>query len=96
MSEIFVVAKLIARKESVETVKRELLNMVEPTRKEAGCIEYHLCQDNEDPAVFVFYEKWENAAALEKHKDTKHYKHYAATVLGMIEERIVNKLTKIG
>lgn len=96
MSEIIVVAKLIARKESVETVKTELLKMVEPTRQEPGCIEYLLCQDNEDPAVFVFYENWESAAALEKHKDTGHYKHYSATVLGMIEERIVNKLTKIG
>ncbi len=84
MSEITVVARLAARKESVETVKRELLKMVEPTRKEAGCIEYHLCQDNKDPAVFVFYEIWESTAVLEKHKDTDHYKYYAANVLGMI------------
>jgi len=62
----------------------------------AGCIEYLLCQDNDDPAVFVFYENWESAAARERLKDTDHDKHYSATVFDKIEERIVNKLTKIG
>lgn len=96
MPEIVVLARLKARQDSVETVKSELVKMVEPTRKEAGCITYQLHQDNEDPSVFVFYEIWESAVSLESHKDTDHYRHYAATVFGLIEGRLVNKLTKIG
>jgi quinol monooxygenase YgiN len=42
MSEITVVAKLSARKDSVEAVKAELLKLIIPTRKESGCIEYNL------------------------------------------------------
>ncbi|MDD2318949.1 MAG: putative quinol monooxygenase [Geobacteraceae bacterium] len=95
MSKIVVLARVKARQDSMETVKCELLNMVEPTRNEAGCIDYQLHQDTEDPAVFVFYETWESAAALEKHKETDHYRHYAATVFGLIEERVVNKLIRI-
>jgi quinol monooxygenase YgiN len=95
MTTIAVVARIKARKDSLETVKRELLAMIEPTRKEAGCLEYYLFQDNDDPSVFVFCESWESAAILEKHKDTDHYKRYAANVFGLIEERVVNKLTKI-
>lgn len=95
MTKIVVFARIKARLDSAETVKIELLKMVEPTRKEAGCIKYQLHQDNEDPSVFVFYEVWESAASLERHKDTDHYRHYATTVFGLIEERVVNKLTKI-
>jgi quinol monooxygenase YgiN len=95
MANVVVLARIKARQDSAEVVKRELLKMVEPTRKEAGCIEYQLHQDNEDPLVFVFYEAWESAASLERHKDTDHYKHYASTVSGLIEERVVNKLAKI-
>jgi quinol monooxygenase YgiN len=95
MSKITVVAKIRAKEESTETVKSELLKLVEPTRKEAGCIEYQLYQDIEEPSVFVFYENWESAAELEKHKNTDHYKSYTATIAGIIKERVVNKLTKI-
>lgn len=95
MSPITVVARIKAAQDSVETVKNELCRMVEPTRKENGCLEYRLHQDNGDPSVFFFYEMWENTAALERHKETDHYRHYAATVFGLLEDRIVNKLTRI-
>ncbi|MRS01855.1 antibiotic biosynthesis monooxygenase [bacterium] len=95
MTKIVVLARIKARQDSTETVKSELLKMVEPTRKEAGCITYQLHQDIEDPSIFVFYEIWQSAASLERHKDTDHYRHYASIVFGLIEERVVNKLTKI-
>jgi len=69
--------------------------MVEPTRKEPGCIECRLHQDSNDQAIFIFYESWENAAALERHKENDHYRHYAATVLGLVEERQVNRMSRI-
>jgi quinol monooxygenase YgiN len=95
MSKITVVAKIRAKEESVETVRSELLNLVEPTRKEEGCIDYQLYQDMREPSVFVFYENWASAADLEKHKNTDHYERNAATVFELIEERVVNKLTKV-
>ena len=95
MSQLTVVAKLVAKKESVESVKSELLKLIAPTRKEDGCIEYNLHQDNEDPALFIFYETWECAACLEKHINTDHFKAYVRTVEGMIKEKVVNKMTRI-
>ena len=95
MTGITVVARIKAGPDSVETVKDGLLAMIEPTRKEAGCLDYQLYQDTMDPSVFVFYEKWENADSLEKHKETDHYKRYASTVFGLIEERVESRLTRI-
>jgi len=95
MSKVTVVAKVVAQADSVEAIKAELLKLIQPTRQETGCIEYTLHQDNLDPAVFLFYETWESAAALEQHIQTDHYTSYIRAVDGKIKEKIVNKMTRI-
>jgi len=42
--------------DKVEFVQAELLKLLEPIVKEAGCIQYDLHQDNENPAMFMYYE----------------------------------------
>ncbi|MEI6826797.1 MAG: putative quinol monooxygenase [Desulfuromonadales bacterium] len=95
MPKLTVVAKVVAKNESVEIVKSELLKLIEPTRKEDGCIEYKLHQDNETPAVFVFYETWESPACLEKHMNTDHFKSFVSVVGSLVEEIAIHKMTKI-
>ena len=95
MSTITIVARLIAKEESIETVKAELLKMVAPTRQEKGCNEYRLHQDNQDPATFLFYENWENLACLEQHLDSTHYKNYVAAVGNLMADKLVHKMTEI-
>jgi quinol monooxygenase YgiN len=95
MTKITIVAKVVAKRDAVEAVKNELLKLIVPTRKESGCIEYRLHQDNQDPAVFLFYETWEDAVSLEKHITSDHYKNYVRAVNGMIMEKVVNKMTGI-
>jgi quinol monooxygenase YgiN len=95
MSIVTVVAKLITKADAVESVKNELLKLITPTRQEKGCIEYRLHQDNDDPAVFIFYENWENMACLEQHMNTPHFKNYVAAVEGSIVEKVVHKMTGI-
>ena len=95
MSPLTVVAKVVARQDAIEPLKAELLKLIEPTRKEPGCIEYKLHQDNNDPAVFVFYETWENLSCLEQHMKTAHYTYYVGAVASMIAEKAVHKMTRI-
>jgi quinol monooxygenase YgiN len=95
MSKLIVVAKVVAKKEFLSSVKSSLMNLIVPTREEDGCIDYILHQDNEDPAVFVFYETWENLACLENHLQSDHYTAHAKTVKGMIEDKEVFKMTRI-
>ena len=95
MAKLTVIAKVVAKKGSVESLKSELLKLVPPTRKEAGCIEYNLHQDNEDPAVFVFYETWDSPASLENHMNSDHFKNYVNAVGDLIEEKVVHKMTRI-
>lgn len=95
MSKITIVAKVVAKKVAVETVKTELLKLILPTRKESGCIESCLHQDNQNPAVFLFYKTGVNGVSLEKHINTDHYKAYVRALDGMSVEKVVNKMTRI-
>jgi quinol monooxygenase YgiN len=95
VSKLTVVAKVIAKSESVEIVKSELLKLIEPTRKEAGCIEYKLHQDNETSTVFIFYETWESPDFLEKHMNTDHFKSFVSVVGSLVEEITIHKMTKV-
>ena len=95
MSNITVVAKVVAKKDSIESVKNALLKLIAPTRNEDGCIEYNLHQDNEDPALFIFFEIWEDAASLARHITTDHYISYVRAVEGKLEDKVVNRLTRV-
>lgn len=95
MSKVTVVAKIVAKKDCIESVKGELLKLVSPTRKEQGCIEYRLHQDNADPATFIFFETWESRACLEAHMLTVHFRTYLQAVEGMIAEKTVQTMKSI-
>lgn len=95
MSVVTVVAKLVVKEGAVEAVKIELLKLLATTRREEGCIEYRLHQDNADPTIFIFYENWENMTCLERHMTTTHYRSYIAAVEGLIAEKVVHKMTRI-
>ncbi|MEI8032605.1 MAG: putative quinol monooxygenase [Chlorobiaceae bacterium] len=93
MSELILVAKVVAKKESVELVKSELLKLLALAKTEEGCIKYSCHVDNSDAAVFMFYEIWASQASLEKHMNTEGFKAYQKAVDGHIAERAINKLT---
>ena len=67
-----VIARVIARPDTVEAVKRILVGMLEPSRQEDGCLVYELLQCQDDPTDFTFVEEWTDAAALEKHAASPH------------------------
>ncbi|MDA8415312.1 MAG: putative quinol monooxygenase [Desulfobacteraceae bacterium] len=95
MSRITVIARIVAKQKSQEIVRSELLKLVSATRKEEGCLEYTLHQDNDNPLVFIFYENWKDESCLEKHMNSEHFRNYVSATDGMLDEKAVNKLTRI-
>jgi quinol monooxygenase YgiN len=95
MPTVTVVAKVVAKREFIETAKTELLKLIAPTRKEEGCLEYTLHQDNQDPAVFIFYENWSSEACLARHMESAHFISYIRAIDGMIKDKAVHKMTRI-
>ena len=88
-----IVARIEAHPDKVELVKSELLKLVEPTRKEVGCLQYDLHQDNDDPAVFLFYENWKNRELWRHHMESQHIADYAAATSGAVASFTLNEMT---
>ena len=49
------------------SVRQELLSLVAPSRKDAGCLNYDLHQALDNPALFLFHENWASKAHLDQH-----------------------------
>jgi quinol monooxygenase YgiN len=81
-SAVGVVARIVAKPESVDIVRDELESLLEPTRSEVGCIIYELMQNEADPTDFTFYEEWTDAAALDAHGQTPHVESTLARLAG--------------
>lgn len=78
MANLTVVAHVHAKKGKEEETRKMLMALVEPTRREAGCLNYDLHQSDDDPALFVFYENWTAKAALDAHLTTPHVQNVLA------------------
>ena len=67
VSTVRVVARIKAQPDKVVEVRRLLLSLVEPTRKEPGCVTYELLQNTEDPTDFTFIEEFGSDEAFKSH-----------------------------
>lgn len=81
---IRVVARVVALPDKVEEVKSVLMGIIEPTRKEEGCIVYELLQNQEDPTDFTFVEEWESQALLDNHLASAHLAEADSQLEGLV------------
>ncbi len=62
-----VVAQIKARPGAEAQVRKELLSLVAPSRKDAGCLNYDLHEGLNTPGLFMFHENWASKAHLDEH-----------------------------
>jgi quinol monooxygenase YgiN len=82
---IILTAIVKAKPGQEEAVKKVLVALVEPTRKEPGCLCYNLHQSKSDKTQFMFYEQWASKEALDTHSDTPHLKALGGKLAGKTE-----------
>jgi quinol monooxygenase YgiN len=92
---IVLVARLKVKVEMVETAKQAALDLVSPSRAEAGCINYDVHQAIDDETVFVWHETWKNKAALDEHFDTPEFKAFFKVAGEIAAEPSQMTLTKM-
>jgi quinol monooxygenase YgiN len=95
MSKLTIVANITANANNIELVKAELLKLIKITRVEAGCINYDLHQDNDNPAHFLFYENWESRELWQDHMGNQHLLDYLAATEGAVDEFVINEMATI-
>lgn len=73
--EVRVIARVVARHGKVNELRALLQGLVEPTRKEPGCVTYELLENTIDPTDFTFVEEWSSGADLDAHLQSPHLQH---------------------
>lgn len=96
MSQLTIVAKILAKEGQREFVKAELVKLIPITRAEKGCINYDLHQDNENPNLFLFHENWESRELWQIHMNNEHLAEYLKVTEDAVKEFVLHEMTVIG
>ena len=59
--------------------------LIEESRKEEGCVSYHLQQNTERENYLVFVEEWKSNEAIEKHNSSEHFTRIVPLLVEMCE-----------
>ncbi|WP_298485973.1 putative quinol monooxygenase [uncultured Maribacter sp.] len=94
-SYLTLVVHILVKEEFREEIKDALLKLVGPTRGEEGNIAYDLHQDNENPNLFLFHEKWVDQEYLTKHSHSAHIAAYRIISKDKLENVTAYKMTEL-
>jgi len=91
-----IVARIKASPGEADALEKEMMVLVDDTRKEAGCIRYDLFRDTQEPDIFVFVEEWETRALWEDHMAGEAIRSFNARIgEGRIAEGQVMQLGQV-
>jgi (4S)-4-hydroxy-5-phosphonooxypentane-2,3-dione isomerase len=63
--------------------------------QEPGCREFNITVSQKDPNHVFIFEVYDNAAALDAHRATDHFKAYAAATKEMVAKRDVRAMSSV-
>ena len=63
--------------------------------KDPGCREFNIVVSKDDPHHIMFFEVYDNAAALDVHRATDHFKKYQAATKDMVTKRDVKRFFSV-
>jgi len=81
---VHVIATFVAAPGQEDELEAALVTLVEPTRREAGCLRYDLVRGHGQSAELAFIEEWESLAHLEAHAQTDHLHAVQARVAPLL------------
>ena len=96
MSTITKRVTFIAKEGSEAKMKELLIAMVEPSKKEDGCIFYDIFVYENNPRKFMAVESWRDNDALDGHKGTEHYAIYKSSFEPYCEKKYSDELEVLG
>ena len=71
-------ATLHVAAEHADAFAEGMAELVRGSRAEPGCLEYSAHRADDDPTVFIVWERWSDRAALEAHFQTPHFLAFGA------------------
>ena len=68
-------------------------NATASVRDEPTCQQFQVLHDEQNPEIVFLYEVYDNAAALDAHRETPHFKKFIEAAEEMISDREVQRCT---
>lgn len=68
----------VQNKDDVARAKKALINLVQETLKEPGCLNFRVLHNMEKPQCFTLWECWQDEQAFKAHFEAPHTKAYLA------------------
>jgi quinol monooxygenase YgiN len=81
-----VFAEMHAKPGKESELRQALIGLIEPTRREAGCVQYDLHVDHETPRHYFFYENWTSKERLDAHLASPHLGAFVARAGELLAE----------
>jgi quinol monooxygenase YgiN len=92
-----VFVRLRAREGEEKAVKEALLEVMGPSREEAGCVSFQVFRGMRDRRLFYIHSQWADEAAFQTHAELPHTKKFLERVDALLEvAREVTRTEKIG
>jgi quinol monooxygenase YgiN len=88
-TQVVVIAHFTAKPGKQEALSTFLQGLVEPTRREPGCIRYEVNQDLDDPDTFTFVETFADQRAFEAHCQMPYIAKLFETLPVLVEKQYI-------
>lgn len=75
-----------AKPEHRDALETHLKAMLEPTRREAGCIKYVLLNNSQQPNIFMFQEQFESQDAFDQHCRQPYFLNLLNNIEGLLQQ----------
>lgn len=75
------------RPESVDAFMEKLAANAQAARREAGCKQFDVAVDPEDPAHVMLYEVYDDESAFQQHQQTSAFKTYVSQAVPLLASR---------
>ncbi|SEB20744.1 MULTISPECIES: putative quinol monooxygenase [unclassified Mycobacterium] len=85
MSQVTNIAFIRAVNGRSDELGRRLLDMVQPSREEVGCINYDVHRSDIDPDLWCVYENWRSADDLDAHFELPHTQDFLAALPTLVD-----------
>ena len=83
-----VVARIKAKPGQEARVRKELQELLVPTRAEDGCLNFDMHESLDRPGDFLFYENWTSRAHLDRHIQAPHIQNWFKLADSLLSEPV--------
>jgi len=84
--EQFVFVRLHAKEGEERAVEDAMREVMGPSRREPGCLDFHLFRSARDSRLFYIHSKWADAAAFQTHGELPHTKRFLEKVDVLLDQ----------